>query len=186
MVTGVPACRAVGLANTADHRAFSAPLASHAARSSMALFAAVSVFISRSPLVLLLYSQYSKREMKLLCKNLAKSDMRSFWGAVTQKKPLVRGLCVEREGGSVGRCRRGVMLRRVPRGCYSRPSSVSVSCSILINCPTSSGGISTHVVVTGRPADVLAVCLRPMSVLPCSTRVRTLVNWSRGAGVIPL
>lgn len=41
----------------------------------MALFAAVSVFISCSRGVLLLYSQYSKREIETLFKNLAKSDM---------------------------------------------------------------------------------------------------------------
>ena len=67
---------------------------------------------------------------------------------------------------------------------YSRLSSANVSCSVLISRSTSSGGISTQVVVTGSPADVLAVCLRPMSVLPPTIRVRTLVNWSRGAGVM--
>ena len=67
---------------------------------------------------------------------------------------------------------------------YSRPSSASVSCSVLISRSTSSGGISTQVVVTGRPADVLAVCLRPMSVLPPTMRVRTLVNWRMGAVVM--
>ena len=59
---------------------------------------------------------------------------------------------------------------------YLRPSSANVSCSVLISRSTSSGGISIQVVDTGRPADVLAVCLRPMSVFPSTTLVRTLVN----------
>lgn len=89
------------------------------------------------------------------------------------KKPRRAGLVLG-WGDSVGR------WRRVGRPGYSRPSSASVSCSVLMSRSTSSGGISTQVVETGRPADVLAVCLSPMSVRPPSTRV----NWSRGAGVM--
>lgn len=96
LAAGRLVCRALGLANTAAHRACSAPLASHLARSSIALLAAVSVLISRSQLVLLLCSQYSKREMKMRCKNLAKSDTASQDDAVSQKKPRRAGLVCDR------------------------------------------------------------------------------------------
>lgn len=107
-------------------------------------------------------------------------DLCGYWVCTAkqaQKSPVARGLC----WGSAARLADGAGVGRLG---YSRPSSASVSCSVFMRRSTSSGGISTQVVETGRPADVLAVCLSPMSVLPASTRVRTLVNWSKGAGVM--
>ncbi|KZK31524.1 hypothetical protein A4F85_01955 [Delftia sp. GW456-R20] len=78
--------------------------------------------------------------------------------------------------GGVKKPRRAGLVDEAGAPGYSRPNSASVSCSVLISRSTSSGGISTQVVAISSPEAVLAVCLRPMSVFPLKTRVRTSVN----------